>query len=116
MKKFALIVMFIGSQCFAHAFLDHADPRVGSEVRSAPAQVTIWFTEEFESSETFIQVFSATGSQVDLKNSVADKDDASVEHVSLPPNLPAGLYKVQWQAVCLAGHTTKGSYTFTVTK
>jgi methionine-rich copper-binding protein CopC len=29
---------------WAHAFLDHAEPSVGSQVKSSPAQVKIWFT------------------------------------------------------------------------
>ena len=32
----------------AHAFLDHADPRVGSTVSSPPAALTLTFTEPIE--------------------------------------------------------------------
>src|SRR2546430_7216017 len=32
----------------AHAVLDRAEPRVGSTVRTAPADVKLWFTERLE--------------------------------------------------------------------
>src|SRR6202011_73050 len=41
-----LLLLIQGS--WAHAFVDHAEPAVGSQIRSAPTQVKIWFTEKLE--------------------------------------------------------------------
>src|SRR2546429_4668932 len=42
----ALLAAAAGAR--AHAFLDRAEPRVGSTVRTAPAEVKLWFTERLE--------------------------------------------------------------------
>jgi methionine-rich copper-binding protein CopC len=42
-------ILFAGATvALAHAFLERADPRVGSTVRTPPAQVRLWFTEQLE--------------------------------------------------------------------
>jgi len=45
----------------AHAFLDHAEPKVGSTVKGSPTEVKIWFTEELEGAFSKIEVFDAQG-------------------------------------------------------
>jgi len=93
----------------AHAFLDHADPKVGSTV-SAPAQVTVFMTEELEAAFCTLQVWNAAGTEVDKKN--IDVSGATMT-VSLPA-LRAGTYKVIWKAVATDTHKTSGTFTFTV--
>ena len=46
----------------AHAFLEHAAPAVGSQVRASPSQVTLWFTEKLEPALSRVQVFSGRAS------------------------------------------------------
>ena len=96
----------------AHAFLDHADPRVGSTV-TAPTQVKIWFTEELEGAFSKIQVFDASGKEIDKKDSKVDASEKAIMTVSLPPLLP-GTYKVHWTAVAVDTHHTGGNFEFTV--
>jgi len=96
----------------AHAFLDHADPRVGSTV-TAPTQVKIWFTEELEGAFSKIQVFDAGGKEIDGKDSKVDSSDKAIMTVSLP-KLPPGTYKVSWNAVAVDTHHTHGTFPFTV--
>jgi methionine-rich copper-binding protein CopC len=96
----------------AHAFLDHADPRVGSTV-TAPAQVKIWFTEELEGAFSKIEVFDASGKEVDGKDSKVDPAEKAVMTVSLPKLAP-GTYKVIWNAVAVDTHHTSSHFTFTV--
>ncbi len=48
----------------AHAFLDHAEPRVGSTLAQPPSQVKIWFTEELEGAFSKIQVFDAAAGRL----------------------------------------------------
>ena len=94
----------------AHAFLDHADPRVGSTVSPAPAKVTVWMTEELEAAFCKLRVFDAKGAEVDQKDA---KISGSTMTVSVP-SLPAGTYKVRWSAVAVDTHHTTGTFTFTV--
>ena len=98
----------------AHAFLDHADPRVGGTIKGSPAVVKIWFTEELEGAFSKIQVFDAKGTEVDQKNVKVDLTDKSLMSVSVP-KLPAGTYKVVWNAVAVDTHHTTGTFTFEVT-
>ena len=41
-------LLFGAASANAHAFLDHANPRVGNAVRTAPREVTLWFTQDLE--------------------------------------------------------------------
>jgi methionine-rich copper-binding protein CopC len=93
----------------AHAFLDHADPRVGSTV-TAPASVKIWMTEELEPAFCKLQVFDAAGTEVDKREA---KVSGATMSVALPP-LPPGTYQVSWKAVATDTHKTTGTFSFTV--
>jgi len=93
----------------AHAFLDYADPRVGSTV-SAPSQVTVFMTEELEGAFSKLQVFDGKGTEVDKKDV---KVSGATMTVSVP-TLAAGTYKVKWSAVAVDTHHTTGTFTFTV--
>src|SRR5262245_58462912 len=79
--------------CWGHAFLDHAEPAVGSQVHDPPAQVKIWFTERLEPALSKIQVFDVSGKQVDRRDVQAGKTDAALLLVTLPALQP-GKYKV----------------------
>jgi copper resistance protein C len=43
-----LLLLFASGEAAAHAFFDHAEPRVGNKVASAPREVTLWFTQKLE--------------------------------------------------------------------
>jgi methionine-rich copper-binding protein CopC len=97
------------SQAQAHAFLDHANPRVGSTV-AAPAQVELWMTEDLEPDFTKVQVFDSQGHEIDRKDA---KINGSTMIVSLP-KLGPGTYLVKWKAVATDTHKTTGTFKFTV--
>jgi methionine-rich copper-binding protein CopC len=94
----------------AHAFLDHADPKVGSTIHEAPSQVTVWMTEGLEPAFSKLQVFDAQGAEVDKKDT---KVNGSTMTVSLP-KLAAGKYRVSWQVVAVDTHRTSGTFEFTI--
>lgn len=98
---------------FAHAFLDHADPRVGSEVDRAPGQVTLWFTEALEPAFSSVKVLDADGREVDGGDGKVVDSDRAVMRVSIPP-LAAGKYRVVWRVLSADTHVTKGNFTFRV--
>jgi copper resistance protein C len=115
MNKIQLIAVFIVSCVFvpfaeAHAFLDHADPKVGSTVSESPLQVRVWMTENLEPAFSKLQVFDPKGNEVDKKDT---KVNGATMAVSLP-KLPAGKYHVSWLAVAIDTHKTSGSFDFTI--
>jgi copper resistance protein C len=113
------IVLFIaGASCaHAHAFLEAAEPKVGSTIKVSPHAVQIWFTRDIvrasQDASSNIAVFDAKGDEVDGKDSKIDPNDHALMAVSVP-HLPTGTYKVVWNAVCRDSHHTMGSYTFEV--
>jgi methionine-rich copper-binding protein CopC len=109
-----LVLMLIAPHlALAHAFLDHAEPRVGAKVAKAPQEVRIWFTQELEPAFSNIRVFDSEGKQVDKKDSHLDPKDKSMLIVSLPSS-PAGTYKVAWRVVSVDTHRTEGDFKFVV--
>ena len=97
----------------AHAFLDHANPLVGSTVRGSPAEVKLWFTEALEPAFSTLRVVDQGGAQVDQGNKAVDPADRTVLKVSLRPLAP-GSYKVVWRVLSIDTHTTEGSFSFSV--
>ncbi|HLK11642.1 MAG TPA: copper resistance protein CopC [Candidatus Binatia bacterium] len=93
----------------AHAFLDHADPRVGSTVTAPPA-LTLVFTEPVEPAFSRIGVTGA-GGKVET-GSLAHPEPATLS-IPLPPLAP-GTYTVTWVVVSIDTHPTEGRFTFTV--
>lgn len=115
-KRFLLIVaILIGLPQFAaaHAFLDHADPKVGSTVSPAPKVVKAWFTQPLEPAFDSMQVFDDSGNEVDKKDCHVDSNDPTLLIVSLP-DVPPGKYKVSWHVVSVDTHRTQGDFKFTV--
>ena len=110
----ALAVLLVGAAgAWAHAFLDRADPPVGSTVRTPPAQVQIWFTEGLEAAFSKIQVVDQSGQQVDKKDSQVDPANPVLLRISLP-SLPRGRYKVIWRVLSVDTHITEGDFSFQV--
>jgi copper resistance protein C len=97
----------------AHAFLDHADPAVGSTMHGAPAEVHIWYTQDLEPAFTTVKVVDASGKEVDKGDKHIDASDKSEMVISLQP-LPPGTYQVIWRALSVDTHVTSGSFTFEV--
>ena len=97
----------------AHAFLDHASPRVGSTVRASPPELKLWFTQELEPAFSTVRVEDGTGNRIDKNNSTVDSDDPTLLHVPLPKLAP-GRYRVIWRALSVDTHVTEGDFTFEV--
>ena len=108
----ALAFLLLGvSFADAHAFLDHAEPKVGSSIHAAPEVVKVWFTQKLVMAFSQLQVFDEAGQEVDKHDKRLDKSDEALLVVSLPPLKP-GKYKVVWKAVSVDTHVTHGDFTF----
>jgi hypothetical protein len=95
---------------FAHAFLDHASPLVGSTVASAPREVTLSFTQNLEPAFSTVEVTDGGGARV-------AQGKPQISGNTMRVNLKAGgpgTYHVHWRALSVDTHTTQGSFTFHV--
>ena len=105
-----LMLLLATGSAQAHAFLDHAEPRVGNKVASPPREVTLWFTQKLESAFSSITVTNAAGERVDSGKPRVSGNRMSV---SLRPG-GSGTYHVTWRVLSVDTHTTDGSFTFQV--
>ncbi|KAF5408261.1 MAG: Copper transport protein YcnJ [Candidatus Udaeobacter sp.] len=112
---FFLILVVGSARLEAHAFLKDADPGVGSTIQTSPGEVRIRFTENIEPAVSSIQVFDASGKEVDKRDLHLDRSDHALLHVSLP-SLGAGTYKVVWRVVSVDTHVTNGNFTFRIVR
>jgi copper resistance protein C len=94
----------------AHAFLDHAEPRVGNKVAAPPREVTLWFTQKLEAAFSTMTVTNAAGQRVDAGKTRVSGSQMSV---SLRPG-GTGTYHVNWRVLSVDTHTTNGNFTFQV--
>ena len=105
-----LLLCLVTGQASAHAFLDHAQPRVGNTVATAPREVTLWFTQKLEPAFSSITVINAAGQRVDTGKTRVSGNQMSVSLRSGG----AGTYRVTWRVLSVDTHTTDGSFTFQV--
>jgi copper resistance protein C len=105
-----LLLLFATGEAAAHAFLDHAEPRVGNKVTVPPREVTLWFTQKLEPAFSTVTVTNAAGERVDSGKARVSGNQMSV---SLRPGGP-GTYHVNWRVLSVDTHTTDGNFTFQV--
>jgi len=116
LRMFGIVLLTsltIQGRAMAHAFLDHAEPRVGSTLGKPPGEVKLWFTQQPEHAFSVVQVFDAAGKPVDQNDTHTDANDAKELIVSLPELAP-GTYKVVWHVLSIDTHRTQGDFTFTI--
>jgi methionine-rich copper-binding protein CopC len=107
------LVLGVAAAVSAHAFLERADPRVGSTVRTPPAEVRLWFTERLEPAFSSVQVVDTTDHQVDKGDVQVDSSAPKQLRVGLLL-LPPGTYTVRWRVLSVDSHVTEGKFTFRV--
>src|SRR3989441_12811384 len=105
-----LLLWIVTGQARAHAFLDHAEPRVGNKVATAPREVTLWFTQKLEPAFSSVTVTNAAGQRVDTGKPRVSGNQMSVALRSGG----AGTYRVNWRVLSVDTHTTDGNFTFQV--
>ena len=105
-----LLLLLATGEANAHAFLDHAEPRVGNKVATAPREVTLWFTQKLEPAFSTITVTNAAGQRVDTGKTRVSGSQMSTSLRSGG----AGTYRVNWHVLSVDTHTTDGNFTFQV--
>ena len=119
MKSMVLLIclalLFSASSAWANAFLDHAEPAVGSSVDVAPTEIKIWFTEELQAALSQIQLFDHHGKRVTQDHATVDAADPLL--LSLPvPAMRPGKYRVTWRVMSVDRHMTVGTFFFAIRK
>jgi methionine-rich copper-binding protein CopC len=109
----AALVAIGASPAASHAFLDHAEPGVGSTLTVAPAQIKIWFTEALEPAFSTIAVTDEGGGDVGQGKAKLDAADPRLLELGLKTLAP-GTYRVKWRVISVDTHQTEGDYTFMV--
>src|SRR3981189_550422 len=109
------LVLICSPSAWAHAFINHAEPAVGSKLASPPGAVKILFTERLEPALSKIQVFDSRGSEVDKQDTKVDPANAQLLLVSLPV-IKTEKYRVIWRVVSVDTHVTNGSFEFELTE
>jgi copper resistance protein C len=104
------LLLLASGEASAHAMLDHAEPRVGNKVATAPREVTLWFTENLEPAFSTITVTDASGKRVDAGKTRVTGSQMSI---SVRPG-GSGVYRVKWRVLSKDSHTTDGNFTFQV--
>jgi copper resistance protein C len=105
-----LLALLTATFAEAHAFLDHAEPRVGSTTPTAPKEVVLFFSQNLEPAFSSVEVSDASGARVDQGK---PQVSATTMRIGLKP-LPPGTYRVRWQVLSKDTHTTEGKFTFQV--
>ncbi|RSS66049.1 hypothetical protein EF912_00065 [Streptomyces sp. WAC07061] len=99
----------------AHAALTASDPQDGAVVATAPAQVTLSFSEQVAMGDDSIRVMDPQGKRVDTGELRDMCSGSTVRYgTALHPGLPNGTYTVAWQAVSADSHPISGAFTFSV--
>jgi methionine-rich copper-binding protein CopC len=93
--------------------LRKAVPGVGATVRTAPAAITLVFSEGVEPTFCTVVVSDAAGAHFESGAPRTAPDNEKTLIVALKP-LTAGSYTVEWHATSVDTHKTEGKFTFTV--
>jgi copper resistance protein C len=109
----AILALGAAAPAWGHAFLERAEPRVGSTVKSAPAQVRVWFTQNLEPAFSSLEVVSERGERVDQGPAKPDPGNPTLLQVPLKQVGP-GTYRVKWRVLSVDTHVTEGDFTFSV--
>ncbi|TWD15310.1 copper transport protein [Streptomyces sp. T12] len=96
----------------AHAALTGSDPAQGAVVDTAPAQVSLTFSEPIAVSDDSVRVLDPKGERVD-KGAPANPSGTTFS-VRLVSGLPDGTYTVAYQVVSADSHPVAGAFTFSI--
>jgi copper transport protein len=98
----------------AHATVVATDPVDGGRLASAPAQVTVTFSERVSFSSGYLKVVDSKGRRVDSGTVEHPGHDDSKMSVGLRSGLPDGSYIVSYRVVSADAHPIGGAFSFVV--
>ncbi|GAB3002759.1 copper resistance protein CopC [Amycolatopsis acidiphila] len=108
------LVLFAGSgAASAHAALDSTDPAQGVVLPTAPAQISLTFSESVQVAADGVRVFGPDGTEVDA-GQATHLGPASTVGVGLRDGRQQGTYTVSWRVISADSHPVSGAFTFSV--
>lgn len=111
----ALLVLGVGgASVAAHALLQASDPAANAVLPTAPAAITLVFTERPDPALSFVRVLDASGKEQAAGSAANGPGGDKTLTVGLEA-LPSGVYTVIWRTVSIDdGHASTGSFAFSV--
>lgn len=110
----ALLCALLPATAWGHALMTAADPAPGSNLGTAPAAVTLTFTERPDARLSSINVLDSSGRSV-TRGSVRAVPSNPLQLTVALATLPKGVYTVSWRTVsAVDGHLASGSFGFGV--
>lgn len=109
----ASLSSFASGPTLAHSELKKSVPAAGATIAAGPSEVRLQFSEVVEPRLSKVTV-ELKGKPVASEPAASDPSDKTTLIVKFAQPLPAGSYKVNWQAVSADTHKVKGNFTFQV--
>jgi methionine-rich copper-binding protein CopC len=106
--------LLFDSSAWAHAHLRAEDPAADGTVRTAPTALSLTFSEGLEIKLSGATLKGSDGNAVSTGAASLSPSDDKLMTVPITGQLGTGLYTVEWHALAKDGHTTHGTYKFTV--
>ncbi len=114
LSALAALVLGAAVPASAHAALLKTDPGEGSVVRTAPASITLSYSEGVLLSDDSLIVYDPTGKQVQKGTAHHASGRPDTSTVNLRTGLGNGTYTVAWKAVSADTHPVSGAWTFSI--
>ena len=106
--------LLFDSSAWAHAHLRTEDPAADRTVRTAPTTLSLTFSEGLEIKLSGATVKGSDRNAVSTGAPSLSPSDDKLMTVPITGQLNAGVYTVEWHALSKDGHTTHGTYQFSV--
>lgn len=100
---------------YAHAFVIGSDPAPFVSLNTPPSQVEVDFVDPIDINHSQIKVLDTNGKAVNNNDWHYITSDHTKTAVTLPPNIPNGIYTVYTKVLdATDGHTTTNAFVFAV--
>lgn len=104
-----IVLLATGAASSAHSLLVSSSPGAGATV-SAPSELKLAFSEGVEAKLTGVSLRCANADFAPVGDATFSPDRRVLDYQL--PALPKGTCRVQWHAVSVDGHRTKGEFDF----
>jgi hypothetical protein len=108
------ILLALPRAAVAKPSLDHAEPKVGSELDVPPTQIKVWFSEEVDFNFSSLEVDDSGGNKIDAQDTHQDPNDKKGLIISIPDRVYDGEYTVIWNVTAPDGQQNGGKFKFTI--
>lgn len=108
------LLLSLPASVSAHAYVVTSTPGENEVLQDAPTSISITFNEPIENAFHSIQVTDPSGQQAVSGESRIDGGNSATLLTELRPNLPDGIYTVNYKVLSSDGHTVTGTFPFII--